>query len=300
MPLETYKVPEADTLIQRVYSSNEILADVAKDFDFTPQARRAQQLGFKESTDWSMKKGHWRVFERFNHQVPNFPEGETTTHSLLAFYDGQRPFQHAILRTRVSMGVLPGTYMHEFHGDVEKITNFYVERADFPKFPITGNEVGLSWFGSVVSGGAIFSQIPKFLDSSGSGEVILATLGGLITGEVVPFAILGMNKLLEKGLKAKLSDLTEYSVGQQVSNVLYHEDNYISEVKLQRELYKAIQDKGISLDSEEFLRNVYDTLAVGPLAEERLEEIKAEMGGDMRTESLSKQRLIKAALPLAS
>ncbi len=58
------------------------------DSDFSYLKRTAPKRGFDEFHSFSTSKGgNWHLLERPNYPIPNFPTGETNTHSALAIYD---------------------------------------------------------------------------------------------------------------------------------------------------------------------------------------------------------------------
>src|SRR3989344_4128225 len=84
--LPRYKLPSKDSLNQAQTRSLGLNPDYDSDFSYLKTT--ALKRGFDEFHSFSTSKGgSWHLLERPNYPIPNFPTGETNTHSALAIYD---------------------------------------------------------------------------------------------------------------------------------------------------------------------------------------------------------------------
>ncbi len=291
--LEQYKPPISLT-VDSQYGLH--LADVV-DFAQTIDPKTIEQIGFTPMSNVRGRRGHWKVFERSNYPIPNFPEGETLINSALALYDGFRPSQHVILRTSTEQ-INP----LDFNRNVADITRFYIERPDFPKFPMRFKDVPFLHALGSAGLGAVLSRGVLLLTESAQNQpdYVLWVASGFTVGALVPLGLLGINHVRQGFFKEKLP-LHQYSVTNQALKMLDAEEEYAANSLLQREIYQALQQKKIDIQPRDFLYRVYATLEDHPLAEVRREELKAQRRHEeIEPESNARKRLIKAAIPLAA
>src|SRR5687767_10729547 len=92
---QAYKPPEGYSTL--AYGGH--MSVVTKLGDFSELPQLALDLGFHKRTDFSTKKAAWHVYNRPNHEVPNFSHDSTRISSTLAVYEEDDGLTHALLRT---------------------------------------------------------------------------------------------------------------------------------------------------------------------------------------------------------
>lgn len=238
------------------------------DFNNLPQV--ARELGFQRIADLSTKKAHWQIYDRPDHDVPNFPDGTTRISSSLAVYnngdtEGILTLTHAILRT--SREPYPA---NEFKEDLASFTKHYIERpriSGFPSKELTSirNMAISSPAGMALLGTAAYSFIQNTLESAIIGVII-----GEIGGPIIYGTLWGLS---ERHARRQIAHPEQYTVGNQAAWILEGERYHIVTVGIQKELYQALQQEGFDLSPDQFLEKIYKQIPQA-LVDKRYAEMK--------------------------
>lgn len=276
-----YRLPAIDYLDQ-----HHNRGDLLKDGSFYDWLVLVEQMGFRQGESLPAKKGTWEIWERPYFAIPNFPEGETVIHSSLGKYrrwGNEGPsYNAAILRT--SYEPIPA---EEFRRDLASFTRFYVERARLWGFPsrlmtADGLQHLAAYVGGVVLGGAM-------------GFFVDGTLGSVTNGAVLAIPSIGLSGVLhassEWWAKRHIPHINQYMSGQTAEDTLVKEQNRITEVLIQRELYVALQNEGFAITPEDFTRKIYGQMPYS-LRQRRAAEITSA-----RTAESDSDKIPEIALP---
>lgn len=248
---EAYKGPKYGTLNESFHLRYDLRGDRGS-FQDLPDL--AQEMGFVRDGNLSTKKAVWEVYDRPNHPVPNFPEGETIVSSTLALYKtGEGLTPRAILRT--STEPYPS---EEFMRNLQAFTKHFVERPRILGFPSQLLSSWRSLFGGLAAGTVLLSAADYYTVQSITGTFIN---GGAILGEIGGTVAGGaLWALSEVHARRQISDLSQYSAGNTARDVLNGERYHNVSVDIQRELYGVLQQKGVDLNPDQFLEKIYGQL----------------------------------------
>lgn len=230
---------------------------------------------FKPVSEMPAKKGTWLVRERFNYGVPNFPEGETITHSMFAQYEPSDKSGHSRWPGLLRMSEEPFS-REDFYKDLAGVVQHYVERPLIIGFPsrmmtriwthyvaaILGLAIGAgSGFGAAAATGRL------------SGETSLwVTVGELLGVACFPAATGALHSAAEWRARRRISALDQYFAGNQIPIVLDQERTHANHAIVQRELYEVVKQKSPTLTPEEFLQRAYIRMP-NALLEERIKQL---------------------------
>lgn len=263
---QAYKPPGYySTLAHSSYYKDDIIRP--NHLNDTP--RIAKELGFTRVADFPTKKSQWQVFERPEHDVPNFPDGSTRISSSLAVYGTKEELTHAILRT--SEEPYESYQPEEFTKDLAAFTKHYVERPRLLGFP--SQELARQWnaFASLAVGAVSLSVVDYYTIQSIPGSLFNG--GSLFGGMAGPVVHGLLYVLAEKHAKRQISHLDQYVAGERVLWTLEGERYHNIKVIAQRELYQALLKEGADLSPNQFLEKIYGQIPEA-LIEQRYAEIK--------------------------
>lgn len=250
---------------------------------------------FRPVAEIPAKKGTWLVQERLDYGVPNFPEGETVTHSMLAQYepsdksgDSDRP---GLLR----MSEEPFS-QEDFYNDLAAVTQHYVERPliiGFPSRIMTrrATHIVAAMLGVAIGFGSGFGAAAATgtpLLSAGLWGTIGETLG------VFSFpAVTGtLNSAAEWRARRRISALDQYFAGDKIPFVLGQERTHANHATVQRELYGVLKQKSPTLTPEAFLQHAYRQMPNALLAE-RIKEVEQQQ---IRQQQPELEQLVKEGI----
>ena len=280
---QAYQIPIEVSLKPIPKSGSFDLWDKIQPGSYDHVAQLARERDFRQLDTFRSKRGLWYVFERLDHEIPNFPEGYAITHSMLGVYEGDSSKTHAVLR--LSSEPFPA---EQFVQGLNAISRHYIERPfvfGFPSRLMTDSltPAAVAIVGVVAGGlsGDAYNDVANVAYYN-TGKALLA---GIFSGLVLP--VVGhmlLYPLSEWRARRKISSLEEYFVGNAVSNVLYQEQAHIKEVTVQRELYTALQQQGYDLTPEQFLTQVYQEIP-RRLINERIQEIETQHPLEQRVET---------------
>lgn len=245
---EAYKPPEGRRTLAHSYCFKDRVTEPGHFYDLS---QVAQELGFLRVNDFPTKRAVWQVYDRPNHDVPNFPEGATRISSTLAVYDTDSELTHAILRT--SREPYP---VDEFNRDLAAFTKHYAERPRLLGFP--SQELAGKWrnlFIALTAGTIGMGAIDYYTIQSIPGSVINI---GAILGEIGgPSAYAALWGLSERHARRSISDLEQYTAGDSAQSTLQGERYHNVTVDIQRELYQTLLQEGADLSPDQFLEKIY-------------------------------------------
>lgn len=256
---EVYKQPSGYGTLAREWRFKDAVTGPGA-FNELPQI--AVELGFLRTKDFPTRMASWQIYDRPNHDIPNFPDGATTVNSTLAVYAGEEGLNHAILRTSQE------PYSQDvFAKDLAAFTRHYVERPRILGFPSQEMTRSRTVWGGMAVGTVALGAVGYNI----SGEVMNF---GVLIGEIGGPALVGaLWSASEKYAKSKISDLELYTSGERARSTLLGEKSHIIAVSIQRELYQALHQEEANLTPDEFLEKVYGQMPA-VLINKRLAEIE--------------------------
>jgi len=279
-----YKLPQDRALSQyRDYSyfreTIEKKLDIL-DRDGGFSSSHAQNYGFNyRPQEIVSRKGTWYIFDRFDHQIPNFPEGGTTIDAMLGIYDKGEREVNVVLR--VSSHAF---FIEQFREDLDTFSRYYIDRPSDLRLPsrFISSRSGVISFaaGGAAIGAAMFASIA----SREGGYPALAAILGLMPGAIlglIPEVVL--YQLSEGYAKRKIYNLDQYMAGQHVPDYLRQEQSHINNVLIQREVYSTLQAEGIDMTPDDFLGKIY-TYMPAPLVQARVREMAQVRQSNQQTE----------------
>lgn len=242
-----YKPPEGYSTLA---CSDSFKNDVTRPHNLNDLPEVARELGFFRIADFPTKRSQWQVFDRPEHDVPNFPDGTTRISSTLAVYDTAGELTHAILRT--SRQPYP---VEEFTKDLAAFTKHYIERPrllGFPSQELTRmRTVSIALAVGVVS----MSAVDYYAIHSLQGSIVNA---GSILGEIGGPAIYGtLWALSERRARRSISHPEQCVAGNSAKWTLEGERSHNVAVVIQKELYQVLQQEGANLTPDQFLKKIY-------------------------------------------
>lgn len=244
-----YTPPEGFGTLSRSWSLRD---DITKPGNFNDLPQMAEELGFQVVKVLPTRRQHqWRVYDRPNHDVLNFPEGSTRINSTLALYNTDfMTFTHAILRT--SREPIP---MGEFETDLDTFTRNYIERPHILGFPSRWLNSLTGTLGGAAAGAVLLSAADYYTVQSIPGSIVnVGSIVGGVSGGMVGFALAW---LPEEYARKKIPNLGQYSSGGQVKNELSGERYHEVQVIIQKELYSSLKEEGVELSPDQFLGKIY-------------------------------------------
>ncbi|MFA5933256.1 MAG: hypothetical protein WCV81_03245 [Microgenomates group bacterium] len=260
---EAYKAPEGYSTL--AHSSN-FKYDVLKPAHLNNLPQIARELGFTSVGDFPTKESQWQVFERPEHDVPNFPDGSTNISSSLAIYGTGEELTHAVLRT--SPELHPRA---EFERDLLSFTKHYMERPRLLGFPSQELSRVRTVFIALAAGTALMSAADYYTIHSLQGSIINV---GSVLGEMCGPAAYGIYwGLSEKHARRSISHPEQYVTGERVQWTLEGERYHNVTVAIQKELYQALQQEETELTPDQFLEKIYGQIPQG-LVQQRHAEIE--------------------------
>lgn len=249
---EAYKLPTQHDSLNGSYRLRFDLQEQQGFFSDLPQA--AQELGFVRMADFSTKETVWQIYDRPDHPVPNFPDGETTISSTLALYAPEQGYSRALLRASTK-SYYP---WDEWMEDLDAFTRHFVERPRLLGFPSKAM-TDILIYPAAALGGVILGGAAAYLTTSP--ELWTNATYGTTPGAAIAVIISGfLHNISERYARKQISDLTQYFGGDNARNVLYGEKRHRITVEVQKELYAALQKEGVSLEPDQFLENIYGQL----------------------------------------
>ncbi len=249
--IAVYQPPKEDSLTARInismfptFVNEELTADI-RDISLLKD--------FQGIKTHHTKKGVWDIYSRPEYGVSNFPEGETSIHSMLALYERKGETQHAILRSSTSP-----IDEQQFMQDLDAFTRHYTERPFIFGFPskLTTFYNQIQAFAYMAVGAGIGLGTVSLTNPSG----LYTPLGVLIGMVAVPAVFMTANVLSEKRAKNKISAPGQYFTGDTAKRVLSLEKEHSNVTAIQRELYRALQEENQELTPERFLTHGYERM----------------------------------------
>lgn len=198
------------------------------------------------------KRGEWEVYERSNHTIPLFPEGEVNIQAMAAVYSRTNNdlTQTAVLKVSTNK-----ISKQEFFRDLETLTRHFTERPKVFGFPskalanpLTHLAVALS---GIVAGGIVgdylysgaLNPIPHVLspDTEYWGAVISGSYTGELISPVVSWLSYHTSKMM---LNRELKRMDGYFAEEDVLGVLQNERTHTIDVTIQRWLIEQLPELG--------------------------------------------------------
>lgn len=278
-----YRLPKSGNLDSRFNRADLLKAGSESNYD---RLVFVNQMGFGLVDSLHLPVGSWAIWNRPNFAIPNFPEGETVTHSRLGLYysRGNEDPSHngAILR----MSYEPVTE-EEFKRDLASFTKYYIERPRVWGFPSRLMTADGWQYPVAIGGGAVLgSAIGVLTEGTGTIFTNWVNLAYPLTG------IIGaLHASSELWAKRHIPALNQYMSGQTAESTLVTEQNRIIEVLIQRELYAALQNEDITITPEDFVGKIYRQMPYS-LRQRRAAEITS-----VRTAGSDSDKIPEVALP---
>ena len=282
-----YKPPEGYSTLARSYHFKD---DVTKPGNFNGLPQVARELGFLRTGDFPTERSSWQVFDRPSHDVPNFPDCSTRISSTLALYNTEGKLTRAVLRT--SREPYPSD---EFARDLAAFTKHFIERPRLLGYPsqeltrIRNMPIAMA-IGIVALSAADYYFVQSVPGSAANFGTLMGEMGGpLVYGAVWA--------LSERHARKSISRPEQYATGERAQSTLLGERYHNVTVAIQREIYQALQQEGVTLTPDQFLENIYGQMPQ-VLVERRHAEVEQTiypMPGSPRETENSLPRLIKVA-----
>ncbi len=303
---------------------NEVRKDDIESYRFNPLGRgnlwgrvylkgqldqRGEYFGLKEKIDGlefqtlgalDTKSGGWGIYGRFNHQIPEFPEGGDKYNSALGLYyskDLPEVCQQIVLQHS-----LAPINRARFADTLKNVSGYYLERPLIKGLTSKVNTINPLFVGATglivggIIGGFEIQIIPY--ESIPNEKLMLPLVKGMIIGAYGGMGLsFPLNFAGELSARLHIKDKSELIVGGEAKRVLDLEYEHLFEVLNQREIYSAIEEETssgvmVNLRAGDFLWRVYRRLDL-ELNRARMRELEQERG--LRRDEMAPR--IKNALP---
>lgn len=285
---ETYKIPERYGTLADSYR----LKELTEPGRFNDLPQLALGLNFQKVVDYfPTRRSGWQVFDRQNHDVPNFPDGATRVNSVLAVYGKEGNSTHAVLRTSKEPHSLV-----ESLSDLEAFTKHYIERPSLLGLPSKGLTGLKVVFGSLALGIVAVDAAGYYI----SGEVFnLGALAGEAAGATFGGGLWAFSEM--RGRRS-ISDLGQYTAGDGAKHTLLGERYHCVQVDIQRELYAELLQQYPDLTPDRFLDKIYGQIpkALVNRRHAEVEQAKYARADDQKITGNSLPQLIGVSRTLQS